>query len=134
FIISARKTNGYGSSLVEFAGDFDFAAVQLDTAFDNDEAQAGAGTFAYVARAMKGVKEPVTVLLRDANATIFNAQNNFFGILRDEQAHGAAGWRVLDGVGDQIGQDVTEKAFVNVGFFHARREREFDRANGIGGG
>jgi hypothetical protein len=56
--------------------------VQFHASFHDHQPKPGAGSLPHIATALKGVKEPLLVLIRDSNAAIFD----------DEQRLSVAEW------------------------------------------
>jgi hypothetical protein len=93
----------------------DGAAVDFDAAFDDDEAEAEAGGFADIATAAEDFEEAGLVFGRDADAVVADGQDGFMSDDGDGEGNWGFGGGILDGIGEEIAEDVTEEGFVGVG-------------------
>src|SRR6185369_13117400 len=84
------QPDGDGGSLTDRALDVDSAAVEFDAAFDDGQAQAGAGDMADVAAAVEGFEQPAEVLFGDSQPMIFNAAERVIPVALDGELDRAA--------------------------------------------
>ena len=110
--VKEGQVNGESSATAGFTLDLHGAAVEIDTAFYNDEPKPGAGCVTDIRAAMECLEEPCTIFLRDADAMVDDIEQNLVAIAVDAQDDLAAVWRVFDGVGDEVAEDVTQQGLV----------------------
>lgn len=110
--VPCGDADGEGGAVVRGGFDEDAAAVEVDAAFGDDEAEAGAGEVADIAAAVEGFEETGEVGVGDADALVGDGEDGHgaFAVSGDED--GGAWWGVFDGVVEEIGEDVAEEGFV----------------------
>ena len=75
-----RESNGDGGACTEGALEMDPAAVKFGAAFDQEQAQAGAGSRPDIAAAVKRFEQAILIFLWNADAMIANHADCFGSI------------------------------------------------------
>jgi hypothetical protein len=127
--LSSRQPHSHYGSFAHLAFHLNFPAMQIDTALYDHQTETRAWTVIDVMRAMKGIEEPLAVGFWNSNALVADGANNFCADGRDFELHRTSGVRILYGVREQIGENVSQQTLV--GLYLGRRcgERQFDRTS-----
>ena len=128
-----RQTHGDARALAEAAADVDLAAVQADEALDDRQAETRP-VLAAVIRCIgleEGLAQARQVGLADADAVILDGDREIRPIAQRADGNGAATLGELDGVGNEVDQDLVEGAAVGRNVGQAVREANFKINAGI---
>ena len=124
------KLDDNACAYADFAFDLDNSPVQLDAAFDQEEAQAGAGASADVGAPMKGFKQMLLILRRDPDPVIAHHAHNVLRLAANGELYARPGLGIFYRVAQQVCKDVSEQSFIREGFSWNVIERQFDPAPG----
>jgi hypothetical protein len=109
------QTHRHGCPGANAALDLDPAGVELDATFHDDQAQACPGTLSDITPAVKRIKEPLKILLGDADAFVLDQAKGVAPLRADPEPDRAIRLGVLDCVGEEVGENVAEQSFVGLG-------------------
>ena len=108
-----RQRDGESGAFAFLAFESDFAAVEFDAAFDDGEAESGSGNAAGILAAMKGFEEPLPIGGGNAQTLVAHREDRIAVASCEAELHRLARGRILHGIGEQVGQDVAQQAFVS---------------------
>src|SRR5215831_16841653 len=91
FRVEHWQPHGNGGAFADFAFHEDLAAVQVDAALYDHQAEASARAVSDVVAPMKGIKKPLSVGLGNADPLISNCANHRGPGTRDFEPHRPSG-------------------------------------------
>ena len=124
-----RQRHSDCGAFTQFALDFDFAAMQINAALDDDQPETGAGTVADIAAAMKGVKEPFPIGFGNPDAMVPDEANNVFTGACDFELDRFSGVGIFHGIGEDIGENVAQQALIDMHLGRQFSQQELDWAS-----
>src|SRR5581483_5468190 len=107
---------------VQLAFNTDCTFLSFDGFLGDSQSQTRALNVANIAPSMEGFKEPFLIFGGDTDPLIFDMDNGSFFVAAQINHNGAAFWRVLASVGEQVIHDLPQQLFVHHGSLaHATR-------------
>src|SRR6478609_9046077 len=86
--LKSGKPHRHGRACAEFAFNLHLPAVQIGTAFHEQQAEPSAGSRSYVAAAMKGFEQLLLIFLWNANPLVTNHAHRFRRLAFNNEMHG----------------------------------------------
>ena len=104
----------YDCSLACFARELEFATVQIDAAFHDNETEAGAVARADIAATLESIEQPCLIGIGNADATVTTGKYAVRSIATNDEVHGLAGFGILHRIDQQVGEDMAQEARIRL--------------------